>query len=231
MQITYTFALDDGTSHQFVVDLDREFDEVVDRAEHAPWTKLAHKQCGNCPLHSDQFRHCPVAFDLEQIASRFANIISHEAVNVQVATPERAYSKRCDVQTALRSLVGLVMATSACPILSRLKTMAYYHLPFSTVEETLFRTAGAYLVKQYFVHKAGGQPDLDLTGLNELYQELQALNVCFKKRIDTASEKDANMNALSSLFALSLAVSFSLEDKLEELKGQFFPAEPADIAK
>lgn len=226
MKIAYTFVLDDGTSHKFVVDLDREFDEAVDRAEHAPWTKLAHNQCDNCPLHADQFRHCPVALDLEQIASKFANIISHEAVNVQVTGPERVYFKRCDVQTALRSLVGLVMASSACPILSRLKGMAHYHLPFSTVEETLFRAVGAYLLRQYFVHKEGGEPDLDLAGLNDLYRELQALNACFKKRIDAASHKDANMNALGSLFALSMAVSFSLEDKLQELKDEFFPPEP-----
>ena len=227
MNIEYRFTLDDGATHKFVVDLDREFDATVDRARHAPWTKLAYRQCSNCPLRADQFQHCPVALDLEPIASQFANIISYEAVNVQVNAPERSYFKRCDVQTALRSLIGLVMATSACPILSRLKSLARSHLPFSTVEETLFRTTGAYLLGQYFVYKNGGEADLDLTGLDALYRELQTLNACFKTRIDSASHADANMNALGSLFALSMAVSFSLEDKLEELKEQFFTPKSA----
>ena len=223
MNIEYTFTLGNGATHKFGVEVNRTFDQQSDRAEHSPWARLEYNQCPNCTLSRDQFQHCPVALDVEQIALRFADIISYESVQVTVVTPERTYLKSCDVQTALRSLLGLVMATSACPILSRLKNLAHYHLPFSNLDETLFRTAGAYLLKQYFIYKGGGQPDLELAGLNQLYQELQTVNVSFKHRIDTACSKDANLNALGSLFALSMAVSFSLDEKLKELKKSSFP--------
>jgi hypothetical protein len=131
------------------------------------------------------------------------------------------YVKYCDVQTGLRALLGLVMATCACPVTSRLKALAYFHLPFANVEDTLFRVVAAYLVKQYFVHQAGGQPDLELTGLTQFYQDLQEVNLCFKGRLDAASEKDANLNAICSLNFLSVIVSSSLEDDLQRLKPRF----------
>jgi len=228
MNIEYNFTLDNGTSHKFEVAVNRVFDHQTDRAAHSPWAKLEYNQCHNCPLNTAEFRHCPVALDVEEIALRFADIISYESVQVEVITPERTYLKRCDVQTALRSLLGLVMATSACPILSRLKNLAAYHLPFSTLDETLFRTTGAYLLKQYFIYKEGGKPDLELAGLNRLYQELLTVNRCFKQRIDAACSKDANLNALGSLFALSMAISFSLDDKLKELERKISPPDGID---
>ena len=126
--------------------------------------------------------------------------------------------KRTDAQTGLRALFGLVMATSGCPILARLKGLARTHLPFSTMEETIFRTVGAYLIQQFLIHKKGGEPDWELKGLNLLYEQLQEVNRCFKARIDAASEQDANMNALGSLIYLAMGVSFSLEAQLQEIQ-------------
>ena len=219
--VEYRFTLEDGSLHTFKVDLDRAFDFSSDADEHAFWTELKFNQCTNCPLSNDEFRHCPAALDLEDIVRVFEKILSYQKVNVEVRTPERTYSKHCDAQTALTSLVGLVMATGRCPILSKLKGLASFHLPFATMEETVFRTTGAYLLSQYFQYKQGHPPDLDLVGLDQLYQELQIVNKGFKKRIDAASEKDANMNAIASLYALSAGVAYSLEDQLMELKSQF----------
>jgi hypothetical protein len=121
----------------------------------------------------------------------------------------------------LRALLGLVMATSACPITSRLKALTYYHLPFASIEETLFRVVSAYLIKQYFALQTGAEPDWDLRGLNQFYQDLQEVNACFKGRLDSASAKDANLNAICSLNFLSVAVANSLEDELLRLKPRF----------
>jgi len=137
---------------------------------------------------------------------------------VEVRTEERLHSKRTDAQTALRSLMGLVMATGACPILSRLKGLARFHLPFASMEETIFRTAGAYLIQHFFIFRDGGTPDLELKGLNALYSDLQLVNRCFKERIDAASERDASMNAVASLVYLAMGVSFSLADKMGEMR-------------
>ena len=221
--IQYRFVLESWQVFQFEVNRQRVFDRTVDFAEHAPWARLTFNQCERCPLTEAHCRHCPVALDVEQIANRFQDVLSYERAQVEVHTPERTYIKLCDVQTGLRSLLGLVMATSACPVLSQLKGMASTHLPFATLEETLFRTAGAYLLKQYFVHKAGGQPDLDLRGLDALYKELYAVNRSFKARLDSACSKDSNLNAIGSLLYVSIGVTSSLEDNLKELQGMLFP--------
>lgn len=55
----------------------------------------------------------------------------------------------------------------------------------------------------------GEEPDWGLASLNKFYGEIQEVNRCFKVRIDAASERDANMNALGSLIYLAMGVSFS----------------------
>ena len=219
--IQYDFQLDNGASFKFEIDLLRTGTTTLSKAAASAWTRLEFNQCSNCPLRPAEHSHCPVAVDVEKIVHQFKSLFSYEQALVQVTTPERVYSKRCDVQSGLRSLLGLVMSTSACPILSRLRGLAHYHLPFASPAETLFRTAGTYLLQQYFVFKAGGKPDLELRGLNELYDQLMIVNRCFKDRIDAASEKDANMNAIGQLFFLAMTVADSLEDQLVELKPLF----------
>lgn len=219
--IEYIFKMEDETEYRFEVDLDRHQKSLPETRPPAFWTVLGFKQCPNCPLNSAEYRYCPVAVDVEQIAARFRHMLSYTKTTVEVRTPERTYMKQCDAQTGLCALLGLVMATSACPILSQLKGLAYYHLPFSTLEETLFRTTSAYLLKQYFVFKAGREPDLDLKGLSQLYEALQQVNAAFKLRLESASESDANLNAVTELACVAMMVSFSLEDKLRELRPRF----------
>lgn len=226
--IEYVFKLDDGQTFNFEVDTERTYQARFDKVEHPFWTKLDFQQCTLCPLSSDEFRHCPAALDAKKITETFRAMISYVEVTLEVRTPERTYVKRTDAQTGLRALFGLVMATSGCPILSRLKGLARTHLPFSTMEETIFRTVGAYLIQQFLIHKKGGEPDWELKGLNLLYEQLQEVNRCFKGRIDAASEQDANMNALGSLIYLAMGVSFSLEAQLEEI--QHLTISPAQLA-
>jgi hypothetical protein len=216
--IEYAFTLEDGSTHTFKVNPDREDCSRAPDTKHPFWTRLDFNQCRGCPLDATHHYHCPAAIDLKPIMETFQSVVSFANAQITVTADERTYSRHCDVQTGLRSLVGLVMATSGCPTLSRLKGLAKMHLPFATLEETIFRSTGAYLLKQYFIFKEGGTPDLELKGLHAFYEELQTVNRCFKRRIDAASEKDANMNALGSLIYLSMGVSFSLEEKLLEMR-------------
>jgi len=140
--ITYICKIDNGQAIQFEVDLDR--DDSSHSGAHPEWTELDFHQCSNCPLDKNTHSHCPASLDIKDIASRFSALMSHGEVDVTVITVERDYFKRCDVQTALSSLFGLVLATSACPILAELKSMAIFHLPFASLEETIFRTVGFY---------------------------------------------------------------------------------------
>jgi len=142
---------------------------------------------------------------------------------------DRSYEMDCDVQTALGSLLGLAMASSACPILGQLRGLARFHLPFAEFEETLFRTVGLYLLRQYFIAKDGGIPDFELVGLAELYDELQEVNRAFKRRIEAISPRDASINAVTLLASLSALVAMSLDSGLEQLRQ--LTRNPADAVR
>jgi hypothetical protein len=212
--IEYNFDFPNGDSRKLTVDLDRGFPAQRDEQPSAFWTALDFHQCANCPLKDSATRHCPPAVDIQELVLQFNQLPSFSQVLVRVITPQREYRKECDVQTGLNAILGLVMATSGCPILGRLKGMARFHLPFATTEETVYRVVGNYLVQQYFAYKDGLEPDLDLAGLDKLYQDLEVVNTAFAERIRAASEKDANINAVIRLSGLAFLVRSSLKKQL-----------------
>ncbi len=216
--IEYTLTFDDGRILDFKVDPTRGAGATRSTGALPFWAQLDYQKCPNCPLPSGAGRCCPAALDIEQIVVAFENVVSHVEVCVEVRTPERTYLKRTDVQTALRSLMGLCLATGGCPVLARMKGPAQLHLPFATVQETLFRMAGSYLLGQFHVAEQGGKPDWKLEGLVRLYAELEEVNNAFKGRLDAAAKKDANINALVMLTGIGMLVSFSLEQQLAEIK-------------
>ncbi|MDM8525983.1 hypothetical protein QUF80_21625 [Desulfococcaceae bacterium HSG8] len=215
--IEYIFQIEGGETLHFRIDINRKYKE---KRGHF-WTELGYHQCKNCTLLLKDYRYCPTAIDMEEIIEGFSSFFSHDKVFVRVKTSEREYSKMCDLQTGLQSLLGLVMATSSCPILSKLWALANFHLPFATTEDTLFRAVGAYLIRQYFIFSDKGQPDFDLEGLRNLYRELEELNTSFTERIRIASKTDANLNAVVQLGALSFLVHVSLEEQLGDLRTTF----------
>ncbi len=221
--IEYRITMESGRLFEFKVDPRQVPDTKADARPHPDWVRLGFHQCSNCPLPRGSCVYCPAALALENIITEFKDTLSYARAEVRVTSPERIYLKECDVQTALRSLVGLVMATSGCPILSQFRGLAASHLPFASLEETLFRTAGAYLVKQYFVHKSGGTPDLEMNGLDHFYKSISTVNTCFKSRVDIVCGQDANQNAVGSLFYVAVGIGYSLDDNLAELRGRFFP--------
>ncbi len=220
--IVYEITLKNGEVHHFEVDVTRNQSGPNPRKGGAEWTQLDYRQCANCPLSKQEHTYCPVAVDIEEVAERFKNILSFEVADVRVVTEARNYQKKCDIQSGLKSLLGLIMASSSCPTLSEFKPMAIYHLPFATVEETIYRVTGAYLLKQYFLNKEGTKPDLELIGLEKFYKDLQQVNKDFMKRIRAASQSDANLNAINILLSLSSVVALTLDDRLEDIKPLFF---------
>jgi len=213
--VEYEFTLADGRVHRFAVGSE-DLGPVT--SELPQWTLLGFSQCSNCPLSTLETPRCPPAVDVFRIAERFADKLSYERVHVRVQRGGRSHEIDCDVQTGLGSLLGLVMASSGCPILGQLRGLARFHLPFAEFEESLFRTVGLYLLRQYFVAKDGGTPDFELAGLVRLYDDLQEVNRAFKKRIEGVSQRDASINAVTLLFSLSALVALSLEGGLEQLR-------------
>ena len=220
--IEYEFAFEDGTVESWKIDLERKLPVVSEKADLPDWTRLDYHQCENCPLKPDDVEHCPAAVDAIDILERFQSVFSYETATITVRTIERDFIKQTDLQTALQSIIGLIMATSGCPILRQLKAMAHHHLPFSSPNETLYRTVSNHLLKLYLKRRRRGDDD-DSRGEDEmesllaLYTELQTVNGAFVKRITKAAEKDANLNAIVLLFTISALVHASLEEGLEDL--------------
>lgn len=217
--ITYEFAFEDGSVESWSIDLERPASTGEGR-ELPAWTALDYHQCSNCPLSNDAHERCPAAIDALEILDRFKAVYSYETATVTVKLPERTVVKHTDLQTALQSVIGLIMATSGCPVLRQLKAMAHHHQPFSSPNETLYRTVGNHLLKVYLQKRRGhplpeGEDELD--SLLRLYEELLVVNGAFVKRITKAAEKDANLNALVLLFTISALVQASLEEGLEDL--------------
>ncbi|HHT9110243.1 MAG TPA: DUF6901 family protein [Candidatus Brocadiaceae bacterium] len=218
-KITYTIQLKGGKEYTLEVDLDRSNHIELSNSEtHAFWTKLDYNQCANCPLQATKRKYCPVALDIEEIAGKFKDVISIERADVWVRTKDRSFFKNCDVQEALKSLFGLIMASGSCPVLSRLKPLACFHLPFATIEETIQHLVGIYLIKQHLIYREGETaPDWDLKGVEELYQQLETVNIHLMNRLRDASNKDANLNALYLFVTLTTLIATDIHEMIGEI--------------
>jgi hypothetical protein len=225
--VRYTMLLADGSEHEFVVDTQRTT-RGLPVLENAPaWAALEFHRCPDCP-YDDSAPLCPTAADLVPVVEPFHTMVSFDRAHVIVDSPERTIVKDVDVQTALRSLLGLVMATSACPVLFELRALAENHLPFATPREATYRVAANHLLKQYFRARRGEAPDLALDDLRALYAVLQRLNSALVDRLRTAAKSDANLNALVLLFSEAALVEASLDDDLRALERLFDNAAPAN---
>lgn len=185
------------------------------------WTRLDHEQCACCPLKKETHSHCPAAIRMHEVLEAFKDFKSVERVRLSVETERRTYVQECDLQSGLNSMLGLLMATSGCPVVGKLRTMATFHMPFCSFEETLFRSVGAYLTKQYFAKQEGKKPDWELKGLKQFYEELEQLNQAFSERIRDMERSDAISNAMVIFFATSIVVADALEERLDRHKDYF----------
>jgi hypothetical protein len=224
--IEYRFQMEDGKNLNYKINFNRPREKILNQADYPAWTELSFKQCSNCPLNPQEYSHCPVAIDAKEIILGFKEILSSSVTDVRVTTQEREYFKRCDAPTGLRALIGLVMATSACPTLSKMRGMAYYHLPFASMDEIVFRVTSSYLLGQYYIHQEGGEADWDLRGLKKHYKDVLTLNYDFLQRIQAANEADSNLDVLSTLFSISSILSVRLEQHLQKIRPLFVDTPP-----
>lgn len=211
---SYQFVFADGEEVGFRVDTERE----PEAGDLPAWTRLGYHRCDNCPLSASETDRCPPAADLHGIASHFRGRASTGRVRVTVSTASREFAADCDVQTGLRSLIGLVMASSECPLLTPPGDGARFHLPFATFEETLSHVIGGYLRQQYLVAVDGGDPDWQMRALRAHYRERESVYRCFSRRLEAASDQDANLNAIVALFSMTQRISLALDADAELLR-------------
>ncbi|EIK51660.1 hypothetical protein YO5_13103 [Stutzerimonas stutzeri TS44] len=217
MTIEYRITLDDEHDFSYRIELDRAYDK--ERAAQAPkWTRLEHQQCSNCPLSQNDFSHCPAAVDLHRVVEDFQGLPAIQKALVWVRTPEREYTKLVGLEEGLRALLGVIMATSACPVLGRLKPMAQQHLPFASNREFVLRAVSLYLARQYFNMREGRHADWELRGLVRSFQQLQLVNQAFWQRIFDTCEGDSNLKAFLSFFSMASSLTYSLETQLQKIR-------------
>ncbi len=217
--ITYDFTFEDGQTFHFSVPAQGWVETDANRDEPRPeWTLLAVDRCPGCPLDAAVHRYCPAAVDLHGAAARFSAIASFRKAQVVVTVGTRTYSSHVDMNTGLRSLFGLYLALGGCPVTRRLRPLALQHVPFSSLDETLTRVAGHYLLKQYFALRDGGTPDWEMAGLVELYRKLDDVNSALMQRLRRASERDSNLNALCGFATFSRIYAMALDDVLADEK-------------
>lgn len=216
----YTFIRGGGEKREFVVRLDEATLAMVPpaRETHPDWTALEFHACRDCPLDPARHARCPVAVNIADVVDFLRDIKSFETVDVRVESRQRAYLKRTTMQVGASALLGLIMATSGCPILDRLRPMAEVHLPFSNPEETVFRMVTMYLAAQYFRRRRGEDADAGLDGLTRFLHEIQRVNSDFVGRLRATRIEDAGLNAVDTLNTMGVLAQMSItEDNLERL--------------
>ncbi|HNX68922.1 MAG TPA: hypothetical protein PLL75_02950 [Candidatus Omnitrophota bacterium] len=224
IRIQYEIAFPNGRTQELLVELDpvTYLSQVPPRDNYPEWTALTCHQCKNCPLSPAQHPHCPIARHIVGVAEAFSKNISYEEVKVTIRTEARTYQREIALHNVLRSLVGLYMATSGCPIMDKLRPLAVLHLPFATCQETAYRALSIYALAQIFIHKRGGKPDWAFEDFGKFYQEVEIVNQGFHQRLVSAGLEDATLNAVGNLNCYAQFTQSLLEyGKLEKIEDWF----------
>jgi hypothetical protein len=221
--IQYSFTLANGIKEAIDLKLNTEtLDLIVRPHDNLPsWTNLDFQQCPNCPLNTSTHKYCPLAVSLVDIVKRFENIISYDQIHLDVITKERLVSQETTAQKGISSLMGLVMATSGCPLTAFFKPMARFHLPLANEEETIYRATSMYLLAQYFLKNDGKSADFKLSGLKKIYKNMQIINTAISKRLRAGTETDSSLNAIVLLDLFARALPLVIEDSLNEIRYLF----------
>jgi hypothetical protein len=221
----YKFELSNGENIHLELDLDGDLALVNFPSEDLPrWVKLEYHQCPNCPLNPDEHPNCPVAVNLVPVLDKFRNIVSHQQATVTIETDDRTYMRTDDVQRGLSSLMGVLMASSGCPILDKLRPMVRTHLPFSSLRETVYRAVSMYILAQHFRDRKNLKTEYSLDGLKKIYNEITQVNYALSSRVRSYFSFDANINALIILNCMAEYTAVTLEDDLLDEIERLFSA-------
>lgn len=221
--IDYRFGLSDDKVEEFRAELDPESLNLIMKIPETPpvWTELDFHQCPNCPLDTNIHSYCPVSLSIMDIVKHFDHVLSYDRISLEVITKNRHISQQTSAQEGLSSLMGLLIATSGCPLTEYFKPMARFHLPLASRDETMYRAASMYLLAQYYIHREGREADFQLDGLKKIYDNIQKVNYSVAERLRAASEADSPVNAIVILDTYAKAIPIVIEDSLEYIKYLF----------
>lgn len=220
----YKFNFENGVTKEFAVRLDKRTFQLLTepKTDHPDWTQLEFNKCSNCPLDPATHKYCPIAVNIVDIISFFKDLISYEKTYMAIENEHRTYIGKVSLQEGIKSLIGLYMVTSGCPVMDKLRPMVLIHVPFPTLRESIYKLISMYLLAQYFIGKQGKIPDWSLKKLVELCNEIQIVNRSFFKRIREQKVKDASLNAIVALDSSAVYTASSIEDdNLDEIRELF----------
>lgn len=220
-EFRYTLEFEEGTKKEFVLNLSGKTFDLQNMPPSNPpeWTKVEFSQCEHCPLGDKP--HCPIALNLSGFIPEFEDTKSFTTAKVTLETPQRTYFKETSVQTALSGMIGIIMVTSGCPVMDKLRPNVAFHLPFASIMETAYRSVAMYLTAQAIKKLRGKEPDWDMKGLMKIYEGISHVNKGMADRVKQASSTDTGANAIVILNAFGDSVSIVVETQLEELEGYF----------
>jgi hypothetical protein len=223
LEITYQYTFDSRVTKSFTITLDRSTLTLLPgtATDPPPWTALGFHRCECCAVDGGTTAHCPIAVNLAGVMSQFQEVFSYENVAVTVTTEERTYAKTTDIQRGLSAMIGIIMVTSGCPAMERLKPMVRFHLPFATLEETVYRMLSTYLVAQFLLLRKGRDVAPSLEDIERIYGEVAEVNRNFVERLRNNEERDATINALVNLDCFAALAPMAVEDMLVEMEPYF----------
>lgn len=218
--INYRFCFENGEEKIYKLEIDNDTLSLVTNfsSEMPEWSRVEKIGCDACHPGAT---HCILAKTIGFFIRQFDNIPSYQKVKVYVESENRTYFKETSIQAGVGGIFGILMSTSNCPVLGKLKPMVRYHLPFADIEETEYRVFSMYMLAQYFRLKKGLKPDLDMNHLKDTYDEIRKINQKIAKAIADQEKTDTSINAVVALNNYADSVTFTLEDKLENIEKLF----------
>jgi hypothetical protein len=231
LKFLYKFHFNDGRKRLFEIDIDANTLLLTKPLKKNPpdWTKMDFFRCEVCPLKKEDHKYCPLAVHLSEVIEFFADVPSFEKAIIFVENNLRGTYKYTSVQVGVSSLMGIIMASSGCPIIGKLKPLVRFHLPFASLEETEIRVLSMYILAQFFRIWEGKKTDWKLEKLRDLYANIQRVNRNIVSKLAEIEIKDANRNAVIALSNYADFISLSLSDEeiknLKEFIGDFLDIE------
>ncbi len=216
LNFTYRFLFKNGEEKKFSIFIDQTNLNNIkpEGIEYPEWTLMKNFRCPHCPLPEDTNPYCPVAINLVDVIKFFSDALSYEQVEIMIETSARNYIKKTSLQDGVSAMIGVLMVTSGCPVMGKLKPMVRFHLPFATLEETEYRVLSMYLLAQFFLWKKGNEPDWDMNNLVNIYEDIKVLNLNVCKQIADLETKDTSINSVVVLNNFADYVSFSIDQKM-----------------
>lgn len=222
MFFNYEFKFENGEKTKIVIELKKEDLNIVNLVfdEKKECNELKNFKCPNCKLQGN--KECPVLKNLLVIVEEFKTKHSYDKCEIKVETRERVYIKYDSLQSGIGSLMGIIMVSSGCPTLEKLKPMVKFHLPFATIEETMYRAASMYLMAQYIRNKDGKIAKYDLREIADIYAEIEKINVHMARQLNKINICDASINAIVLLNSFASFANITFGDEFEKMMKSYF---------